>query len=147
MFRAAILAASLVMAVSGTAIAGDPPTLGAYLGATRSEVVIDSTASVETTVRLTAPNGWELAETTFEIAPGGHHVVQIVKAGPDAGQIVLTQQAVEVPGGVDRSALVLALGTPQEPPASPPWWVILAVLVVLSLLVAAFIVPRRRVHR
>lgn len=116
-FLAAVLVLS-ALAAPAAARAGEPPTLGATLGATRSEVIIDSSANVPVLVELTAPEGWQLAETSFTVAPGGHHVVPVVQAGED-GQVIARIVAIEVPTGTDRSALVLALGLPQPSPAFP----------------------------
>jgi hypothetical protein len=140
MRRRALLA---VLAVLASAMAGagavrgaepsQAPTLGATLGANRDVVVVDSTASVAATVTLSTPPGWQLAETTFRVEPGEHHVVKITRAGDD-GQIVAVMQAIDAPAGTDRSALVLALGTPRPPASSPPWWLLLVVLPVLYII-------------
>lgn len=139
-----LLAAVVVLsalAAPAAARAVEPPTLGATLGATRSEVIIDSSANVPFLVELTAPEGWQLAETSFTVAPGGHHVVPVVQAGED-GQVIARIVAIEVPTGTDRSALVLALGLPKPSPAFP----ILPMLAVLGAVLLGLTAWRFRRH-
>lgn len=139
-FLAAVVVLS-ALAAPAAARAGEPPTLGATLGATRSEVIIDSSANVPVLVELTAPEGWQLAETSFTVPPGGHHVVSVRQAGED-GQLIARIVAIEVPTGTDRSALVLALGLPKPSPAFP----ILPMLAALGAVLLGLIAWRYRRH-
>ena len=141
--RAAILAAViLAAAVPATVAAGDPPTLGGTLGATATELIVESAATVPVRVYLVVPEGWEIGESAFSLDPGERHVVPIVKSGPD-GQVVATMRALEVAGGTDRSTLVLALGL-MERPTVPPF--LFAILLLLAAGVIVLGIRKVRHH-
>lgn len=143
-----MLPAGLLAVVVGLAVVADPPsvaaadpTLGATLGASDREVVIDSSASVSVIVELSAPPGWRLEQWRFELPAGGHAVVPILESG-EAGQIVATFTAADERLGTDRTSLVLALGTPRTP---VPWWPFLLPIPILGPAVLAW--WRRRHHK
>jgi hypothetical protein len=140
-------AAVVLLAVLGLASAGSgavraaDPTLGGTLGATASVVVVDSAATIPVSVTLSTPPGWVLEETSFAMHPGDRHTVPVVQVGED-GQVIATMTAIEVPAGMDKASLVLALGLPK-PAAFPLLPVGLAVLLG-AVLVVALLEYRRR---
>lgn len=143
--RARILPLAVVVAVAmlsprGTAAAD--PTLGGSLGANAEVVIVDSTANVPVLVELSAPEGWRIENASFRLDPGGRHESAILEIG-EAGQIVATMTALEVPTGTDRTALVLAVGLPK--PAAVPWYLLIFPLALVAggLLVRRFRWTRR----
>lgn len=141
---AAMFVLLVLVALPAAARAGEPPTLGGTLGATRDEVVIDSTATIPVLVELVAPKGWTLAETSFRMEPGTRHRVAVTTAGED-GQVIATMTAIEVTSGTDRSSLVLALGLPKPEDEPIPWvFLVFGVLPVLWIVWRARTRPMRR---
>lgn len=142
-WRWVVVLGLLALLLPSAARAGEPPTLGATLGATPDVVVIDSTATTRQRVILQAPDGWRMAEETFIMDPGERRRVTIVQRGP-AGQIVATFVAVDLPPGMDTAALVLALGVA---PPGPDIGVALWMLAILAMAASSAAVAHRRMRR
>jgi hypothetical protein len=131
----------LALLTPSAARAGEPPTLGGTLGATRTEIIVDSSASVPVMVSLSVPEGWRLAEGAFAMEPGGHRVVAVLAAGEE-GQVIARMVAFDVPAGTDRSTLLLSLGLPKPEPVWPQ--LLAAAFLLMVAVVTITIVARRR---
>lgn len=142
-WRWAVVLGLLALLLPSAARAGEPPTLGATLGATPEVVVIDSTATTRQLVTLAAPEGWIVAETSFAMDPGERRRVAITQSGPE-GQIVATFVALDLPTGMDASSLVLALGV--APPGAD-FGLVLWMLAIVTMAATSAVIAHRRMRR